>query len=262
MDRRLYHYQPLDPDRVRPVIEQNQVYFSNPGNFNDPWDCRPCFDSSLLVDANARERHVGYYMDIARSTPRSEPELRELERRLRQERGFLETLVKKMNDGLYEDIFKRYRVYCLSEKPDCTLMWSHYGGNHSGVCLEFDRSSEPIRAALRVTYSTSYPSFDLTDKSDRSLAVLTSKSDVWSYEAEYRLVAQERSVAMSATGRTLMTDNNFLILPVGALRAVIVGCMMSDENKRLLEGMVRRAPRSVEVRQAVRSPNRYALDIS
>ena len=36
---RLYHYQPFDPDRLSKIILDKDLYFSNPEDFNDPWDC-------------------------------------------------------------------------------------------------------------------------------------------------------------------------------------------------------------------------------
>jgi hypothetical protein len=37
----LYHYQPFHTDRLQQTVLHNQIYFSNPRDFNDPWDCRP-----------------------------------------------------------------------------------------------------------------------------------------------------------------------------------------------------------------------------
>src|SRR5436190_21218569 len=113
---RLYHYQPFRHDRLLPVVERNTIYFSNPKNFNDPWDCRPCFDVSILQDPLIRERHIAFYMAAdRRHRPKSEAAHARNEHALRNRPGFLEELVSEMI-GIESDIFDRYRVYCLSAK--------------------------------------------------------------------------------------------------------------------------------------------------
>jgi hypothetical protein len=90
----------------------------------------------------------------------------------------------------------RYRVYCLGPDSGNLLMWAHYADNHRGVCLEFDTRDEVMCFPLRVEYSAQFPvmrayTTDLVD----NLVPLLSKSDVWAYEREYRLIAQERGDA-------------------------------------------------------------------
>ena len=62
-------------------------------------------------------------------------------------------------------------------------------------------------------YRDTYPSFEVADTRslDDVLLPLFSKSDAWSYEDEYRIIAQER--ANSTQHHTLMTENNLLTLP-------------------------------------------------
>lgn len=86
--------------------------------------------------------------------------------------------------------------------------------------------------------------------------ILLAKNKVWEYENEYRLVAQERSHAI--TTDTLMTDNNMLQLPSGALSAVIVGCQADLEQ---VQRVVSETATEVKVKQAVRVPNRYGIRI-
>ena len=41
--RRLYNYQPFKADWLSKVLSDDVIHCTNPENFNDPWDCRPCF---------------------------------------------------------------------------------------------------------------------------------------------------------------------------------------------------------------------------
>jgi hypothetical protein len=53
--QRLYNYPTFNPDnpkhheRLRQTLLENKVYCSSPKGFNDPWDCRPCFNEKLLI---------------------------------------------------------------------------------------------------------------------------------------------------------------------------------------------------------------------
>ena len=91
---------------------------------------------------------------------------------------------------------------------------------------------------------------------EANLQILLAKAEPWKYEREYRLIAQERAHAIGAD--TLITENNFLRLPEGALTSVIVGCQ--GDYARVTTLVKANAP-DVMVRRAVRVPNRYALDI-
>ena len=83
------------------------------------------------------------------------------------------------------------------------------------------------------------------------------KASAWSYESEYRLIAQESANAVDAD--TLKTDNHVLSLPEGALRSVIVGCQGPQEAVKELVAEL--AP-GIRVKRAVRIPNRYELYIA
>ena len=137
-------------------------------------------------------------------------------------------------------------------------MWAHYADSHRGICLEFDLRNDVLCGALKCEYSAAFPMMRLWDNSEAAaLLVLLSKSEVWGYEQEYRLVAQERAEAVEGAD-TLVTDQSFLQLPVGALRAVITGCQSDHERIRAL---VQEVAPNVAVRRAVREPNRFEVAI-
>jgi hypothetical protein len=259
--RRLYHYQRFNPDRLRQILSSNSIYLSNTRGFNDPWDCRPFFDLNRLDEPAFYVRQVKWFerVDKKHNPHLSEKERAERATRLRNDRAFLEHCIRQMV-GIESEIQKRYRVYCLTTKPTDTLMWSHYSENHTGICLEFRCDNGILSSALKVVYYETYPSLDLADDDPHTILLpLLAKAKDWSYEDEYRLIAQEESAALNLD--SLITKNNLLRLPNGDLPSVVVGCVASTATRDAVCEIVRSSGNSVPIKQAVRVPDHYALKI-
>jgi hypothetical protein len=47
---RLYHYQPYNPEHLADLLDRKRIHCATPGKLNDPWDCRPWFDASTLLN--------------------------------------------------------------------------------------------------------------------------------------------------------------------------------------------------------------------
>ena len=168
-------------------------------------------------------------------------------------------LINQFSGEMARDIDERYRVYCLGPDPQNSLVWSHYADSHRGICLEFSLSNEIFCAALKCEYSSAYPIMKLHDNSDdTALLSLLAKSDVWSYEKEYRLIAQEESKALPDS-ESLKSNGHFLEFPQGALVSVITGCQ-SDHQR--IHDLVKSIDPAVGVKQACRVPNRFEISIS
>ena len=46
----LYHYEKFNPEYLATTLRERKIHCSNPASLNDPWDCRPWFDSRWLKD--------------------------------------------------------------------------------------------------------------------------------------------------------------------------------------------------------------------
>lgn len=255
----LYHWQRFAPNHLETLLRDNVIWFSRPDAFNDPWDCKPCFASNFANDPVEVERHVEDYAEITRKHRPDIPEsfISQRQQEFRDNPALLAAKVNEINQGIWPEIADRYRVYCLGPNPGNLLMWSHYADNHRGICLEFSTRNAVLCCATQVEYCSAFPIVRLYSKSEYdNLVPLLTKADVWSYEREYRLVAQERG--NSTAHDTLMTDANFLTLPPNTLTSIIVGCQGSvDEVQRVVARFAPHLP----VRTAVREPDRYALTI-
>ncbi len=258
----LYHYQKFNADRLVQTLSTQSIYCPNPSTFNDPWDCKPWFDKSVLTDSVSREKLIRWFDAIGRV---HNPELPEAERRrrvdiMRRDKVFLERMVDECSASIAQVIDARYRVYCLTTDALSTLMWSHYADNHQGICLEFGVKNVVVCAAQKVEYRDVYPALrlDATDEYQNLLPILT-KSEVWKYEDEYRLIAQDEAHAVHAD--TLKTTNNFLRLPLGALKAIVLGCGAPQATVGMVTEIIGKHSPGMQVKRAVRTPNRYALTI-
>ena len=259
---RLYHYQPFDPVRLSKIVLDKELYFSSPGDFNDPWDCRPWLNVDALADPVVFDRHIDWYIMVSRKHGQNIPE-NEIQRRANAFRSNPELFIGKMKEislAIEAEINERYCIYCLSRKPDSELMWAHYSNKHQGICLEFDAGNELFSQAFELSYHEDYPLFDLTTEAeDENIMPLTTKSAAWDYEAEYRLIAQEEKAA--APDDTLIVLKNLIGLPDEALTAIIVGCLAPNSILNAIKELIEQSTSSVKLKRAVRARDQYKLSI-
>lgn len=259
--KRLYRYQRFAPDRLGLLLQTNKVYCTSPNNFNDPWDCRPCFNDELLEDPKVLEKHIRWFEQAdQKHFPKTETQHRQMAEALRRNSHRVREMVNEVSAGIGSVIDQRYGVCCFTTKANSTLMWSHYADHHQGICLEFTTDNDVLSAALKVAYCDEYPFLDLADDgADHNLLPLISKSSDWGYEDEYRLVAQERKVALGSG--SLLMDDHLLELPRRAIKSVIVGCSMPDHTRMELREIVAQTGNTVSIKKAVRIRDHYQLKI-
>lgn len=258
----LYHYQSFDePERLARIFTDRTLFFSKPRNFNDPWDCRPFFNKTALNDPVYYTRTVDWFIHCSRTRNTALPEHEQLrrEQELRSNRQLLEWMIDQMTADMELAIQEQYRIYCLSTHPDSVLMWAHYAACCRGVCLEFSVDNELFSGALRVTYLKSYPQFDVNStEADENLLPLLSKSDVWSYEDEFRVIATEQPFIFPDVPTT---TGNLLALPKGSLQSVIIGTEMPASDREVVKTLVTASGWNTTLKIARLVPDRYELEI-
>lgn len=259
---RLYHYQSFKPlVRLAYIFTGKGLYFSRPRDFNDPWDCRPCFSKSGLDDHDEYEHTVQWFARLGRShnTTLSEEEHLRNEQELRTNRKFLERMIDEVTNEMVDAIQDQYRVYSLSTHPDSTLMWSHYADSCRGICLEFSVHNELFCGALPVEYHDSYQLFSvIATDGDANIRPLLTKSSDWNYEDEFRLIA---SAPPSVFPNVLTTKNGFLPIPAGALQSVIMGANMPSADRGVVRRLVKKSEWNVALKVANLVPDRYKFEI-
>jgi hypothetical protein len=201
----LYKY--LPPARVD-VLQNKSIRFTQPGDFNDPFEFRP--NISAAASEPDLERHLEQNLDrlvdeeLAKYGVLLSDHARGLRNALLAQKPAIPQLVRLLEPqtlsivGNFADRFLNANVgvLCLSEVRDSVPMWGLYGESHHGFVIGFDsehpffrqrRSESDEFGYLRqVAYQKNRPQVTLTDTSSREW--FHTKSINWADEREWRIV--------------------------------------------------------------------------
>jgi Protein of unknown function (DUF2971) len=185
----LYKYEPFNT-RTLENLKAQSIYFGSPSSFNDPYDCSFMPALAPISDETVEQIRGRYLNDSDTPLHARQQFAKASTEELRQ--IFLRSGRAALDQSVAQFIENR-GVSCFSERHDDLLMWSHYGGRHTGFCLEFDASKTPFQKIKKVTYTPSLPIVDITpwllgDNYDGVMSLFTTKSSAWEYEAEWRAV--------------------------------------------------------------------------
>ena len=261
--QKLYHYETFHPERLHDILSNNRVWVSSPADFNDPWDFKFDYDVASLADPTIVEKEVRGYIDVTYQRMRGMP-LKEIFARAKQYRDDPKMLAERAQEAAVVITLQaqnQYRVYCTASRWDCQLMWAHYGGKHTGICLEYATDNPVFSAAMAVEYRDDYPNFRLFAKDDVADTdverAFTAKSSAWAYEREYRVVAQERAHATAHP--TLVAEGNYLAIPRESLTAIVVGCAANADTVRGVARLLVETKHPAVMRRLERSKSKYEL---
>lgn len=191
-----------------------------------------------------------------RSIARERPEARieaAFESRLRLDAVYRNKIIRGFSASNHSMIGRR-RIYCLTPDPLSTLMWSHYGDNHRGICLEFHLGNPVFLNAWEVKYAPQYPAWVPHRILGHAIEMLLTKSDAWAYEQEFRVLASPDY----PDGHPLKPDGSFLRLPPRSLVGVIVGC--NGNYAEAMEIINQNAP-GIPIRRMIQDPSHYSLTV-
>lgn len=135
-----------------------------------------------------------------------------------------------------------YGCICFTRDPICVQMWAHYAASHEGYCVEYYRPGSFLlsTACKPVRYRRTMPKITSLEQIDD---LFWTKSDVWEYEAEWRL-RYPRAHGKTAPG---------LLKPHG----VIFGLRTDPKVKNL----IRDCARDIRFGQIVLSSEPYRIKV-
>jgi hypothetical protein len=134
-------------------------------------------------------------------------------------------------------------------------MWSHYGRDHTGICLQFEwaRDVHCLSRAISIEYDDEYPVVNWIKNFRDSIGpALMRKHTRWKYENEYRISIDSEA-------------GKYLDLRPEALTGIIIGCrtdwvVRAAVDSLLAERAVRGHP-GVRLYYAHMSTTSYELEI-
>ncbi len=243
---RLYKYRSLrkGKDRQHAVnaLRINEIYLAVFDEFNDPFDCH------FRIEAITK-RHVARTLLQKLNPEMKESELEDLVTQELTPQKVMENERKMLLQ--VQEINSKVGIFSMSARRDDLLMWSHYADGHKGICLEFATREETLFGCTieQVRYEKEYPVFNASKEPGQEYVrrYLTTKSQHWSYEEEWRILHYDRH------GR-----QHF---PAEELSGVILGAKISPrDQKTILEILAKRASRPALYKAKIKN-NEFGLDI-
>lgn len=243
----LYKYRSMASPGLEELFSERKIYLNDATKFNDPFECRPALayhQSSLKRQTFLKTMTRDRYPDADKKAVK----------KLMKGKGPMLTDPNVL-EASYKGFVSSVGIYCLSERKDDILMWSHYADSHRGLCLKFDASTEEtiFWEAFKVIYQEEYPNINIMDmsKAEEFRKALLTKSTHWEYEQERRILKMEQEGG----------PGYYRFLPE-LLKGVILGAQMTTENKNTIIGWIKKYPKMVTVYEATLSGNSYQLDIT
>lgn len=174
-----YFHKFTSAERAIEIVENQQLWFSSPKKFNDPFDC-----NINLIDFEPNEDQIK--MVINNKVQRNRQTRREeIKKNKRNAFRIRNQFAEQANE-----FYQNSGVCCFSEKRDNILLWAHYADNHRGICLKFSKGiSEIATMTGRIQYKDKYEKASFfNDKGDAVYHLIFTKSKDWIYEKEVRSI--------------------------------------------------------------------------
>lgn len=226
-----YKYLPLDEGSLKTLTE-GTIKFTCPLAFNDPFDCMPYYETSRIHKLN--EHHPDLLKAIGDSKGLSPA------KRIQQKGPIFSKLKRGLENGSFaRKIMADVGVVSLSKNALSILMWSHYADFHKGMVLEFRIPFMGIEADAKynvnrllpfpVDYLPDRPRLDLSEvtKFDSVKKLVLTKSEIWKYEDEERVIDHTRPPGIYSYNRDEI------------LCTVIAGLKMTADNFEHLDKIVK-----------------------
>lgn len=235
----LYKYRTIS-EWTENIVKEKKIWLAKPNTLNDPFECNPTV--YLAKDAEAYKSQImmsqlsGFIFNGATAHRSGKSFLglrgRELKlflNRIKKQKNNLSRqyrIVKNfLNDvgggalsdptsdlNSQKELLENIGVFSLAEDPLNTLMWAHYGGNHTGLALGFESQITDNYLLKKIDYVDILPEVDLSSgflkginyfiqdgqlipkpfiqlEDPQIQKIIYTKTTEWAYEKEWRLIS-------------------------------------------------------------------------
>ena len=275
------------------VIESKSFRWSSPTKFNDPFDHQAGFVLNFSPEAFSQsltssiERVIFSDVEpaitptslfsaltlklreVRHKLPRGEI-LRDLHQSSVESAAMLHDSIVQLNAAVQEHLCHS-RVFCVSEKFDNVVMWSHYADEHKGVVFKLlciDELDNTLLSARKVQYTDAFLPFPNADAYARHLTgeqpidfapliwnIAYTKHVDWSYEDEWR-VHMPLLHEPPGDGYSIYPENSHVI------EAIYLGCRMDDKEINRVVDMARRFLPETEIFVGNKSASSFSISFS
>jgi hypothetical protein len=219
----VFKYRDYSNEYNKKTLFDFELFLSSVSNFNDPYEGEIPFvyEPEDLIPENIflklREMAIQLHPDWT-------------EKQIQQfcydgqQKDLLndEAHVERENAKHRDLIDKTYGILSLATNPMNYLMWSHYAKSHKGFCIGFDTEilNKTIKGSFGpVDYQDNIPKLRLfEDIIEFFVKQFSTKSKIWEYENEYRLVKH------SAANKTYKYSKEMI-------KQIYLGCKLSFKAK-------------------------------
>jgi hypothetical protein len=218
------------------LLIKNELWFSAPLSFNDPFDCQ-----INLNTENTVEEIENFFLEFPVSN----------EDRSSIAEAFVENPEKwhEFINMSARKVINSNGICCFSKKEDNLLLWSHYGDSHKGVCLKFDILEDPelFYFPMNVKYDENYPTYNHLKNSEQILdSLILTKANAWSYEEEFRVIK------MNAFGGQKVAKKSLI--------EIIFGCRCDQDFINKIISLTKAFEYNLTYKRAVINKSNFSLD--
>jgi hypothetical protein len=260
-DKIVYKFRKWQDSFHQRWLLNQEIYFASPAQFNDPFDCAIHLRYDLLSPEQKRKI---YARVISEKHPHFNSAKVEQEVEYMMSEGLLnkEGVFYNYEKISQEMINETVGVLSLTNTKDHVLLWSHYSYNHEGYCIGYYKdklldylikqhtSFKDVPFDFDVSYAEKYPEIiplDYKNSAEYIKTALHTKSIVWSYEQEYRIVF-------------LGSSRKKIILPKDVIAEIILGCRMPDKDRYEVGTFVMKEYPHVSLLQAEKDKESFQLN--
>jgi len=219
----LYKYRDYENSFNRRTLLNFEIFLASTTMFNDP------YEGSIPFVYNPEDlTETNLYIKMRQVTKETYPKWTDTQI---EEYCYEAKQKDLLNDPKHMDeqrliniqkIDEKFGILSLTPNHLNYLMWSHYANSHRGFCIGFGTNllNEIILGTCDfVTYQNKIPSMDLFGNTYEFFKKqLLTKSKIWEYEDEYRIVKADGSK------ETIIYDKNII-------KKIVLGCKMPQSIK-------------------------------
>ncbi|MDK9698872.1 MAG: DUF2971 domain-containing protein [bacterium] len=244
------------------ILTHNELFFSAPSNFNDPFDCK----LPIPFQNGSNQDKKKFICDMLEADDKSKVEVENKANRIIQNpnRDFM----KGLEEGYINNTVEYYGVLSLTKRHDESLMWSHYADYHKGFVVGFQHNRMEILSKSKlkiyreyVDYKSNIPDWNFyevcknKDVNKLIKNLFLTKSYGWKYEREFRVIV----FSLDENGNQT-SANVGLRFDRSSLACVILGCKILPENRTKIINILKQLSLKIPLYQARKVQTKFALE--